>query len=151
MKIGQLIHGLLVAIAVLLFMQQASASTLDEMRLRDRRNKPEAELAAWTAFAPTVLGDAKTSAAQRAEVHMRLAIALFHAKDYDKGWEEAQLADQNAALAVPFRSELAAYQALLLIDLNRLDEAKAYGAKALALARISDRLAVTARCSSYRL
>lgn len=120
---------------VLLGTQAAFASTLDEMRARDRRNKPDAELAAWIAFAQPALDDANTSAAQRAEIHMRLAIALFHAKNYAKGWEEALLAEQSAALDARYVSEMAAYQTLLLIDLNRLDEAKAYGAKALALAR----------------
>ncbi len=135
MRTGKFVQLLLAALMVLPCTQPALASTLDEMRARDRRNKPEAELAAWTAFAPAALEDAATNAAQRAEIHMRLAIALYHAKNYANGWAEAQLAEKDAALPAAYQSELAAYQTLLLIDLNRLDDAKVYGAKALALAR----------------
>ena len=135
MKIARFGEVLSVICAVLLAAAPAMASTLDEMRARDRRNKPAAELAAWTAFAPAALNDPGTSAAQRAEIHMRLAIALYHAKQYAEGWKEAQLAEQGGALEAQFKGELAAYQALLLIDLNRLDEAKAYGTKALEHAR----------------
>lgn len=135
MKIARFGQVLSVICAMVLGAAPAMASTLDEMRARDRRNKPAAELAAWTAFAPAALNDPGTTAAQRAEIHMRLAIALYHAKQYAEGWKEAQLAEQSGALEAQFKSELAAYQALLLIDLNRLDDAKAYGTKALAFAR----------------
>lgn len=135
MKIARFGQVLSVICAMVLGAAPAMASTLDEMRARDRRNKPAAELAAWTAFAPAALNDPGTTAAQRAEIHMRLAIALYHAKQYAEGWKEAQLAEQSGALEAQFKGELAAYQALLLIDLNRLDDAKAYGTKALAFAR----------------
>jgi hypothetical protein len=115
--------------------QPALATSFEEMRHRDRRNKPDTELAAWTAFAAPALHDVKTPAVLRAEIHMRLAIALYHAKDYPKGWVEAQAAEKLITPRAPFAPELAAYQSLLLTDLNRLDEAKVYGEKALALVR----------------
>lgn len=119
--------------------QSASKPTIAQMRQRDRRAKPEGELAAWSTFAAPLLADPATPAALRAELHLRLAIARYHAKDYAKGWEAAEasaaLMASESPLPAQLSAELAAYQSLLLTDLNRYDEAKGYADKAFAMLR----------------
>jgi CHAT domain-containing protein len=129
------IRRLVCAFLLLSIAAPALASPLDDMRSRDRRSKPDTELAAWTAFAIPILNDAQTPPDLRAEMHMRMAIALYHAKEYEKGWEEARSAEKHSSPNWPYAAELASYQSLLLTDLSRLDEAKKYGDKAAATIR----------------
>ncbi|MCL6250120.1 CHAT domain-containing protein [Altererythrobacter sp. KTW20L] len=118
--------------------QEAGAPTLPQMRARDRLAAPEGELAAWQAFATRVATDPAIPPAMRAETHLGLAIALFYAKDYDASWQEISIARRlldEAGTDEPFESELLAYEAIVLIELGRLDEAGIKAATALDLAQ----------------
>ena len=115
--------------------QSQSNPMIEQMRTRDRRAKPEGELSAWSGFAAPILADTGSPAPLRAELRLRLAIARYYAKDYAKGWEEAQASAALMAADAPLAAELAAYQALLLTDLSRYDEAKSYADKAFAMVR----------------
>ena len=121
---------------ILMSVQPVFATTLEDMLQRDRRRKPDTELTAWNAYAAPILATATTSPAIRAEIHMRLAIALYHAKDYEKGWAQSQIAHRLMAPRAPIAAELAAYQSLLLTDLNRYEESKIYSDNAFLLIRL---------------
>lgn len=108
-----------------------------KMRGRDRRARPAGELAAWQAFAHPRLTQTQLAPELRAELHLRLAIAHYYNKDYAQAHDQAEAA---AALLPqlknwPLAPELAAYRALILVDLNRYDEAQARATQALQLAR----------------
>lgn len=115
----------------------AQDTTLAQMRARDRLAAPMAELAAWEAFAAAQAGP-DASAEQQAEVRFNLAVARLYAKQFEQGWADAQAADALVAALPeppPFASELHAYAALLLTELDRLGEAEQRARAALAVAQ----------------
>ncbi len=116
------------------------APTLEDMRKRDRYNKPSAELAAWSAFAARVLAYKTTSDTVRAEVYMHLAIALCESEQFDKGLIDVAIAEKIIAASpklsrAAFVPDLYAIHSELLDNLNRKDEAQVYADKSLAAAR----------------
>ncbi|MCL4673284.1 MAG: CHAT domain-containing protein [Sphingomonadaceae bacterium] len=114
----------------------AGEATLAEMRARDRLAPPETELAAWQAFAAGRTGPDQPLV-QRAEIHLGLAIAHLYAKQFTQGWSEIEAADALVAQMdspPPYAAELNAYAALLLTELDRLDEADQRARSALAFA-----------------
>lgn len=111
--------------------------TLEQLRARDRLAAPMAELAAWEAFAAGQTGR-DASPAQQAEVRFGLASARLYAKQFEQGWADVQAADALVATLPeppPFAAQLHAYAALLLTELDRLDEAEQRARAALALAK----------------
>ena len=111
------------------------AHTLAQLQARDRLAAPEAELAAWQSFAAQVADD--PSAELRAQAHLGHAIALLYAKQFETGWQEitrARAAMTQLPQAPTFAAELTAYEALLLTELGRTDEARMQATAALQLA-----------------
>lgn len=129
--------ALLFAPTPLLAQDNAPAPTLDQMLARDRLAAPEGELAAWQAFAAQVAADPLADLATRAQTRLGLAVALLYAKQFDAGWQEithARAAMAQLPQAAPFAAELTAYEAQLLIELGRTDEARTRANAALDLA-----------------
>ncbi len=125
------------AAAFLPFAHPAAATTLDEMLARDRLAAPAGELAAWQDFAAQVFADAAADPATRAQTRLGLAIALYYAKDYPAAWEEigaARALVDSLPERPAFAPELLAYEAVILTELGRLDEAAARAQEALAVA-----------------
>lgn len=120
--------------------QIALIAALGEMQKRDRFGIPAEELAAWEEWAALAFAAPDLPPAVEAETHLGLAIARFYAKQYEAGLQAAQ-----AAGAVPlpprrrtsFATELEAYTALLLLELDQLNEAEAAASRAMAEAQAS--------------
>ncbi len=112
--------------------------TLEQMQARDRLAAPEGELAAWQLFTAAVAAD--PSVDLQAQAHLGLAIALLYAKQYETGWQEisrARALMEQMPQPAAFEPELTAYEAQVLTELGRLDEARTRAAAALALATAS--------------
>lgn len=111
---------------------------LEQLQARDRLAAPEAELAAWQAFARAVAADPAADSDLRAQTHLGLAIAQLYAKNYAQGWQEisaARALSEQAVLPLTFHAQLYAHEALLLTELGRTDEARDRAEAALALAQ----------------
>jgi CHAT domain-containing protein len=116
---------------------QDHAPTLARLQARDRLAAPEGELAAWQAFAAQLAADPAAELDLRAQTHLGLAVALLYAKQFDPGWQEitrARAAMEHLPQAPAYAAELTAYEALLLTELGRTDEARARATTALAMA-----------------
>ncbi len=113
--------------------------TIEQMRMRDRHNKPSVELDAWQAFTSRVTADPNSSGIVRAEAHMRLARALYQVDEPAKGIAEIQLAEKAVVdgklTSAPFLPELYATRAMLLGELKRFAEAQIAAEKSLSQAR----------------
>jgi len=113
--------------------------SLSEMRLRDQLGRPAEELAAWQDFAAPLLADRAADRSIRAEVGMRLALAMLYTKQYPEGWALIETARTDlAALASPppFLAEFHVVAAQLLTELGRLDEAESEARAAMTLAEV---------------
>ncbi len=111
----------------------AQSATIEEMRLRDRLAAPADELATWQQFAAPLLAEPATPDALRGETLLGLAIAHYYAREHEQGWAELE---QARALIEPSGQhsrawrELLGYGSLLLTELERLDEAEQWAARA---------------------
>lgn len=108
------------------------------MRSRDRFGIPAEELAAWEAFVPRALSP-DTPPALVAETLLGRAIARYYAKQFAPALEDVDAARRVlAGQPEPrFATELEAYTALLLLELDQLNEAEAAASRAMAEARAS--------------
>ncbi len=109
--------------------------TLEDMLARDRLSAPEPQLAAWQDFAASLPEDAPP--AMHAQVQLGLAIARYYTGDYAEGWanvEAAQALIASLPQSPDFEAELLGYGALLLIELDRIDDAIAWADRAQQLA-----------------
>ncbi|GAA0267654.1 hypothetical protein GCM10009127_04230 [Alteraurantiacibacter aestuarii] len=131
-----LASGLLAAVP-LAAQEVAPEPTLAQMQARDQFSPPAQELAAWQEFAARVLADPSTSADVAAQTHFGLGVAYYYARQYPQGWDEfaaaqALLAQMDAS--PPYHARLLAYGSMMLVELNRIDEAQAMAQQAFALA-----------------
>lgn len=141
-KFGAVLLGLIPAALVALPAPLVAQDlTLETMLARDRLAAPDGELTAWQEFAAQVAADSSANPAADPALHSRthlgLGIALFYAKDHVAGWEElvaARALLEQLPDAPVFAAELLAYEALLLIELGRIDEARGKADAALAMA-----------------
>ncbi|MFC3100139.1 CHAT domain-containing protein [Altererythrobacter lauratis] len=138
--------------AFLAFAHPAAATTLQDMLARDRLAAPAGELAAWQDFAARIAADPAADPATRAQTRLGLAIALYYAKDYPSAWEEigaARALVDSLPESPDFAPELLAYEAVILTELGRLDEAAARADAALALARAQGEAGLTRQALAH--
>ena len=137
-KLGAVLLGLVPALLVALPVPLAAQDlTLEAMLGRDRLAAPDGELAAWQQFSAQVAADPAADPEVRSRTHLGLGIALLYAKEFAAGWEElvsARTLMEQLPAAPAFEAELLAYEALFLIELGRIDEARARAEAALAVA-----------------
>jgi CHAT domain-containing protein/tetratricopeptide (TPR) repeat protein len=127
--------------------QPAAATTIEDMLARDRLAAPAGELAAWQAFAAEVERDAASDALLLGRTRLGLAIALMYAKEHGAAWAEigrARAALGQLSASSPLAPELIAYEAIILTELGRLDEAEARARQSLVLAQASGVIAYQA-------
>ncbi len=113
--------------------------TIEDMRKRDRFNKPSVERAAWQAFLSRVLADPKSSATLKSETHMRMALALYEADQNDKAVVEIKEAEELLTPQILskeiFAPQLYATYAMILTQLQKYDDAQNYANKSIKAAR----------------